>query len=265
MSRREPPSETTVAVVKAVLQGGGMLVLTVGGVVVMSGLRDGSIRPAEIAAEVPVWRDALVSALPMILGAAGAVALLVLCAVLAVSYRATLAEVGVAAWWRYRRRWAAAMADSGLTVTTKGRTEVPTLRAVRRAADHDVLTVAMASGQDPTDWHTRAPGLAAALGASAAHVALSAASTDIDLVLSRPGPGRRELAPRPSAALALPPVNGTKPARDLVALRAGRIAFAWAFVRVIGKNGTPRRRRIVARVRWETMSYYGHAQVGGTR
>ncbi|WP_280466544.1 hypothetical protein [Nocardia cyriacigeorgica] len=259
---REPRSEFAVAAV----QGVGMLGLIGGGVFVMSGLRDGSIRPAEIAAKVPVWRDALVSALPMILGAAGAVAVLVLCAVLAVSYRATLAEVGVAAWWRYRRRWAAAMADSGLTVTTKGRTEVPALRAVRRAADHDVLTVEMASGQAPADWHNRAPGLAAALGASTAHVALGATPTDIDLVLSRPGPGRRrELAPRPSAALALPPVHTGNPARDLVALRAGRIAFAWAFVRVTGKNGTPRRRRIVARVRWETMSYYGYAQVGGTR
>jgi hypothetical protein len=53
MSRRNPPSETTVAVVGALLQSGGVLALLLGGLFVMKGLVSGVIRPAEIFARLP--------------------------------------------------------------------------------------------------------------------------------------------------------------------------------------------------------------------
>jgi S-DNA-T family DNA segregation ATPase FtsK/SpoIIIE len=248
MSRREPPSPFTIAAV----QGGGMLVLTVGALFFMKGLWSGAIRPAEIAAELPHWRDAVLDAVPIVLGSAAGALVLAAAALLAARHGRALVRAWVTAWWRYRRHWAAVMAREGLTEDDrKYGTLVPELRAVTTGPHADVLTVEMLPGQSPADWHRRAQRLAARFGASDAQVRLGRdvkRPEDIDLVFSRRAglPERLALeAPKPPV-LAIP-MPGSE--REVVALvRAFSLQIVWA--RVVAPGNNDRNRLLAGRVRW---------------
>jgi S-DNA-T family DNA segregation ATPase FtsK/SpoIIIE len=73
------------------------------------------------------------------------------------------------AWWRrrwvYRRRWAAVMQTTGLTVRVDGTENVPRLGRVRSTSTVDRVTVRLLVGQVVGDYATAAPRLAQAFGA----------------------------------------------------------------------------------------------------
>lgn len=250
MSRRNPPSETKVAVVKTVLQGGGMLVLTVGGLFLFKGLMSGAIRPAEIAAQLPHWRDAVLAAVPVVLGSLAGVLVMAAAVLLAARHGRALVRAWVTAWWRYRRHWAAVMDREGLTEDDRKRgTLVPQLRAVAAGADADVLTVEMLPGQSPTDWHRRAQRLAARFGAADGQVRLGADAKrpeDIDLVLSRRLPERKALEAAKPPVLVIPAPGAGQEAMALV--RGFSLQIVWARVVTHGKNVD--NRPIAGRVKW---------------
>jgi S-DNA-T family DNA segregation ATPase FtsK/SpoIIIE len=218
-------------------------------------LWSGAIRPAEIAAELPHWRDAVLDAVPIVLGSAAGVLVLAAAVLLAARHGRALVRAWVTAWWRYRRHWAAAMAREGLTEDDRTRgVMVPQLRTITTGADADVLTVEMLPGQSPADWHRRAQRLAARFGASDAHVRLGRnvkRPEDIDLVFSRRAgsglPERLALeAPRPPV-LAIPAPAGGK--REVVALvRAFSLQIVWA--RVVAPGNNEENRPLAGRARW---------------
>lgn len=177
MNDRQPPS----AAAQALVQGIGMLALMAFGVFVLRGLKIGTIRPAEIVAAIPRYRDALLDAVAPTLAALAAMALIVGFGMLAARHGRTL----LAVWWRYRRRWAAVMAREGLVVTAANRVQVPPVRAITAGTNADVITVSLLAGQSLADWDARRSSLAAAFGATASAVRPGDRPADIDLLFSR--------------------------------------------------------------------------------
>lgn len=188
--RREPPSEFA----KALVQGIGMLALIALGAVVLRGLRTGAIVPSEVFTTASAWMATAKAAAPAVAMGAAGVVLAVAAAVLALRHGRQAVRAWLAAWWRYRRRWAAVMASQGLTVTDRQMVRVPRLRAVDSTPGADVLTVTLPRGQSATDWHHRAPSLAEEFGVTTVRVQLPSrrgGKGDIDLLLER---GTRALA-----------------------------------------------------------------------
>jgi DNA segregation ATPase FtsK/SpoIIIE, S-DNA-T family len=72
--------------------------------------------------------------------------------------------------WFYRRRWHAAMTLVGLAPMYRKRVLVPVLVGVRASRSVDVVTVRLATGQDPSDFADRAASLAHAFGAELCRV-----------------------------------------------------------------------------------------------
>ena len=67
-------------------------------------------------------------------------------------------------YWRYRRRWHAVMAITGLSPLYEGRVLVPVLAGVAAGSAVDKVTVQLVSGQSPADFADRAEGIAHGLG-----------------------------------------------------------------------------------------------------
>ncbi len=269
MSDRQPPSEAT----KAMVQGVGMLGLIVVGIFVMDGLRTGSIRPVEIAADIPVWKDTILGYVPLVLGSAAVALVSVLCAILAARHGRGMVKATAAVWWRYRRRWADVMTAAELAgkPTKNGAVPLPVLRGVALGPDADVLTVTMLPGQSPADWDRRATTLAHAFGAASGRIQITAkgAGSDIDVILERSAAGGgdsdRKALPAPASAtlpgLVLDPAQaGAR--REQVAVRAWSLQIVWARIRVGGDNETGRW-WFGGRVRWHMLDRSGYYMVGG--
>jgi hypothetical protein len=252
--RRELPSETKVEVVKAVLQGGGFLVLFFGAVGLLKGLYSGAIRPAEIIARRDYYRDVVVHALEASLLAVIGVAVFVGLVVLLLRHGRAWMGSWITVWWRYRRRWASVVKAHGLTGTERKRVVVPRLHTVAAGLDCDVLTVAMLPGQSPDEWDQASAELAAAFGLHSGRLKATGANGAIDLEFARSRPnGRRTVLVPAGQVPAL--VEGRKP--ELVALvRAWSLQFSWARIRVRGHDENNYRPRLLGRVRWNTMTSY---------
>ena len=118
----------------------------------------------------------------------GAVALLVVVAVLSVwehahptSFDATAGRVLRGTWrsaWTYGLRWRASMMFAGLGGRLDGNEWIPRVVRVRAGRYCDRVTVRMVVGQQPTDWERRSDALAHAFGAR---------SCRVELVPGRPG------------------------------------------------------------------------------
>ncbi|WP_162958802.1 hypothetical protein [Nocardia yunnanensis] len=249
MSRpdRQPPSPFTVALVQCL----GFFGLFLLAVFVMKGLMTGSIKPAEIAAQVPHWKDAVLEAVPTVLEGGAVVVASLLGVVLAAKHGRTFLRVWITVWWRYRRRWARVLAKAELTQSdTKHGRIVPTLRQVTTDRYADVLTVAMLPGQSPDEWHQASTDLAKAFGAKTGTVRMGS-NSDIDLVLSRRGGVPDQLAlpaPKPPAvSITLPGADG-QPKGELVAfVRAFQLQFGWARVVPVDQYECNRQ---ISRMRW---------------
>lgn len=273
MSDRQPPSEFT----KAIVEGVGMLALIIVGMLVLSGMRSGSIRPAEIVAEIPVWRDTIMSYVPIVAGSAAALLVSVLVAVVATRYGRAMVNASAAVWWRYRRRWADAMATVGLVgkPAKKGApAALPTLRSVALGPDADVLTVTMLDGQSTDDWRHRADALARALGATSGRVRVTTSGgiADIDLILEHGGPGGGPGLPEPKAlpappsatlpGLVLDPAQASaRPRQVPAAMRAWSLQIVWARIRV-GEDNETGRWWFGGRVRWNMIERNGYLMGG---
>jgi hypothetical protein len=236
-----------VAVVGVLLQGGGVFALLLGGLFVLRGLASGALRPAEIVARLPYYRDVVVQGLLVSLAAVAAVALLVVLGAFTVRY----GRDWMASWWRYRRRWASVMAAHELTGVERKRVLIPQLRAIAAEAGTDVLTVVLLPGQSRAEWDARSDELAAAFGAYAGRVRSGAdPATDIDLVLLRGRRGGKALAGAFGPVLGLP----RSAERQLVAtVRAWSCQFSWTHVRVRGHDERYRS-WFAGRVRWDVMN-----------
>lgn len=257
MTRRNPPSETKVAVVKALLQGGGMLALVLGAMFLLPALYSHRISPARIKARFPHYEASAAHALMPSLYAVLALAAFTAVAVLAVRY----GRVWAGTWWRYRRRWASVLTTQGLTSIERKRVLIPQLQAVASESGVDVLTVALLPGQSPADWNHRAPFLAAAFGADTgrARAGRLDPARDVELVLTRStggGQGRRKALSPASTGPALM-VLPRSPERELVALRAWSLQLSWASVRTGGQSW------FAGRVRWNSMAHTGYYAIGG--
>ncbi len=245
MSERQPPSETT----KAAVQGIGMLGLLGTGMFVMSGLKSGSIKPAEILVELPAYRDAFLDALaPALATIAVALVIIGVGILCARNGRALLAV-----WWRYRRRWAQVMAAEGLVVKTAKTTTVPKLASIVPGPDVDVVTVAMLPGQSAADWDARTSALATAFGATAGAVRYGDTARHLDLVFSR----STDAGGRPMKALPAPtppplaiPIPLHRPHGDRVAtVRAWGLQIGWALISAPDAYGH-QNTRLKGSVRW---------------
>ncbi|WP_280462858.1 hypothetical protein [Nocardia carnea] len=269
MSDRQPPSEFS----KAIVEGVGMLALVIVGMLVMSGIRSGDIRPAEIAAEIPVWKETVMSYVPLVLGSAAALLVSVLVAVLASRYGRAMVSDRSAVWWRYKRRWADAMAAVELTgkpAKTGGPVRVPALRGASLGDTADVLTVRMLPGQTLSDWHDRAPVLARRFGATSGRIEITTGGTasDVNLVFERTesGPPERKALEAPASAtvpgLILDPAQAAGMRPERVAMRAWSLQIVWARLRV-GDDNDSGRWWFGGRVRWNIIDRNGYYLVGG--
>ncbi|WP_067574437.1 hypothetical protein [Nocardia acidivorans] len=251
---RIPPSPFTIALVQVI----GFLTLFTGAAVFMKGLYSGTIRPAEIAARFPHYRDVVLDAVPTVLGGGAAVIGSLLVLVLAAKHSRAVIRAWITVWWRYRRRWARVLAHQELTVTdAKHGHQVPTLRVVTTDQHADVLTVAMLPGQTPEEWHRASSALAKAFGAKHGQVRMGADS-DIDLVLSRRRGGQlmqKALpAPKtPAIALTLPGTENGQPRGEAVAfVRAWTLQIGYARVIAAHTDQRPARRNLFG-FRWLTV------------
>lgn len=234
----------------ALFQGSGMLALVIGGPLFMRGLITGTIRPAEIAARLPHYRDVILDGLTVTLAAVAAVAVLVGVGVLVARHGRVWAGVWVSAWWRYRRRWTSVLRTAGLA--TAG---TPKLAAITTSQTTDVLTVTLLPGQSPAEWDQATPALAAAFGASAARVrSMTADGRRITLEFAYGDDGHH--VPLPALlgdARALEPLPA-RPKPELAAsVQAWSLRLSWARVRIAGKDGTGRT-WFAGRVQWDTMT-----------
>ncbi|MEV4241681.1 hypothetical protein AB0J47_41785 [Nocardia sp. NPDC049737] len=249
MSDRQPPSEFT----QALVQGLGMLGLLAVAVFVLKGLRTGSIRPAEIAAQVPHYRDVFLDALAPTLGAVAGLVVLASVGLLMARGGRTLLAVWWRTYWRYRRRWDAVMADHELTAKKAGLHEVPQLRTVTAFGSSDVVRVRMLSSQSPKDWADNVGDLATAFGATSGEVRPAEERSDIDLVFTRGGGKptyQRELLPGGGQVIALPGMSERTKRPVAIQVKAGSLQLTWAFVRVREHNGANRRYWGVQGRRW---------------
>lgn len=237
MSDRQPPSEWT----KAAVAGVFWLSVFTGAIFVMKGFMTGSIRPAEIAAQLPHYRDVLLSALEPTLAALAAGAALIGVGLLTVRHGRTW----LAVWWRYRRRWAAALAAHDLTTVKAGRREVPRLLTVTALDGADVARVRMLDGQTTQHWAGTAGNLAAAFGATDGRVHAVHDHRELDLLFTRGG--RRghggqqpALAAGGAQVLALPTAQrAQRPVA--IRIRAYGLQICWARVQIQGHDGQTRR------------------------
>lgn len=233
---REPRNPWLVAAV----QGAGWLGLFGAGAYVMPQMLSGEIKPADIIAEVPHWRDMLLDAVPAVLGSVAVAVVVVLAAVLLVRHGAALLNVAHNTKRRYTRHWARVMADQGLTTQKQGRTEVPLLRAVAAGTDTDVLTVTLLPGQSPVEWHRRADQLAIAFGRNTGEIRTKGTGAEIDLVLSSHGGGlpRKALTESKPPTIVIPPLQRDHPKKELVATVTGMtIQIGWARVQLHTRTG----------------------------
>ncbi|WP_280427845.1 hypothetical protein [Nocardia brasiliensis] len=252
---RNRPSEAKVEAIGFVLQCSGFATLGLGAVSLMRGLVSGAIRPAEIAARLPHYRDVVLHALAASLVAVAALVLLVGLGVLLIRHGRAWVRSGASVWWRYQRRWNRVVTAHGLTSTEHKRVLIPQLRAVAAGAGLDVLTVAMVPGQSPAEWDQASAKLAAAFGAASGRLRATGPNGDIDLEFARPGRGgpkvRVDAVPAPVPAL----LAAGKP--ELVAtVRAWSLQFSWAFVRVRGNDEKTSRPWFWGRMRWQAMTGY---------
>ena len=107
-------------------------------------------------------------------------------------------------YWRYRRRWHAVMAITGLSPLYEGRILVPVLAGVQAGNSVDRVSVRLVSGQSPVDFADRAEGIAHGLGvhlcrvrpAAPGLIALELVRRDAlaERVSALPVPGRVDLA-----------------------------------------------------------------------
>ncbi|MFE3229809.1 hypothetical protein [Nocardia sp. NPDC059228] len=258
MSDRQPPHPFTVALVQII----GFLALFTGGALLMKGLMSGTIKPAEIAAQIPHWKAAVLEALPTVLEGGAAVVGSLLAVVLAAKHGRAVLRAWITVWWRYRRRWARVLAHQELTMTdAKHGIQVPTLRSVVTDRHADVLTVAMLPGQSPEEWHRRSADLAKAFGAKTGQVRTGTDSA-IDLVLSRRDggllPAQMALpAPKaPAVSIVLPGIEHGQPKGEAVAfVRAWGLQIGYARVVAVDTNDHDRRpvRRNLWGFRWLTV------------
>jgi hypothetical protein len=227
----------------------------------MKGLMSGAIRPAEIAARLPHYRDVVVHALAVSLVAVAALAVLIAVVVLTARH----GRVWLAVWWRYRRRWAEVLADHDLTTVAAGRRLVPRLLTVTSLDGADVARVRMLDGQSPQHWAGNAGNLASAFGATDGRVEPARERQELDLVFTRGGRGGGypALSAGGAQVLTLP---SAQRARRPVAIRiqAFSLQICWARVQVRAHNGQTKR-FWGARGRWgrwETTQWVQHAQHG---
>ncbi|WP_067904568.1 hypothetical protein [Nocardia vaccinii] len=234
MSDRQPPSEWTKAAVAGVFW---LAVFTVP-IFVMKGFFTGAIRPADIAAQVPHYRDVLLSALVPTLAALAAGAALIGVGLLAARHGRTW----VAVWWRYRRRWAHALAAHDLTTVKAGRRQVPDLLTVTALDGADVARVRMLEGQSPQHWAGNAAGLASAFGATDGRVHAVHAHRELDLMFTRDRRAGQQpaLAAGGAQMLALPTAQrAQRPVA--IRIRAYGLQICWARVQILGPDGQTRR------------------------
>lgn len=241
----------------------GMLFLTAGALTACTGnLSIDHMRAyAQTAADV---------AAPVALGAVGVVAALVVLLGVVRHLRAALVTAG-RAYWLYRRRWAAVLADLGLTETTPAGTKVPHITGVRRVGDEDMVSVRMLRGQSAGTYHERSAALADEFGAFAARVHFGPMPhRDVVIVFDRhrPTPRREPLALPAPAPQSIPfympqPVpqhqpHPAAPPKVAIQLSGLRLQIVWARVQRTGHDGSrariPVRHRFALRgeMRWAT-------------
>ncbi|MGY5210015.1 hypothetical protein [Nocardia gipuzkoensis] len=96
---------------------------------------------------------------------------------------------------RYRRRWARATVEAGLTHTERGVRVVPRLASVTSERAGDVVRVQMLEHQVPRDWANRIDVLAPAFGAVGGRVRLvEGQPSQIELVFSHAQAGKPAVA-----------------------------------------------------------------------
>lgn len=183
MSRRNPPSEFTVELVKGLAQAAFWLV----SFVLILGMWAGTVRPPDIATAIPRYWQAFLDGLVSALAVSAGLGLAAAVAVFGFRHGRVWLAAQVAGWFRYRRIWRRVIAGEELTETDPKRgVLVPRLRSVRTSPAGDVLTVELLSKQAPQDWHHRAESLAKAFGAVSATVRLTNEREVIKLAFTRP-------------------------------------------------------------------------------
>jgi hypothetical protein len=236
----------------------GMLLLTAGALAACTG----NLSIDDMSGYAQTAQDL---AVPVAAGVGGAVFAVALLLVVVRHLRVWLVAA-MRAYWLYRRRWAAALEDLGLTETKGDVVKVPRLVKVTRYGSQDVVMVRMLPGQSAQSFHERAAALAAEFGAASALVRFGdVPHRDVVIVFDRSRDPRRELlalpAPQPHPLpLSLPINQQQRKAGPQMAIRLSgvQVQIVWARAQRTGENGRmvriPARRRIGiwTDVRWCT-------------